>query len=262
MEEIAQGLLELSPPGEIKEIKSDLHKICEGGNAMVDPIAEAAYRTYNHNQMISVEHAGEQVLISEYGLVDDNRYLEPRSMQVLTIDQTGQKVLSAEPADSSLEGANGALRSSIDTALQEYVVEAYPKAASAVYPSLCICISSGLFSPGKFWNGRWTSVWRYDSGKLSGAVKVAVHYFEHGNVHKTVNFTSPEAVVAEDGNAIVKAIAAAELAFHRQVTEEAATIKEAFKSLRRALPVTKREIDWQKIQSEARVGKELGGLMS
>jgi len=61
--------------------------------------------------------------------------------------------------------------------------------------------------------------------------------------------------------AIVAAIAAAELAFHREVTAEAETIKESFKSLRRGLPITKREIDWKKIQHEARVGKELGGLM-
>jgi capping protein alpha len=107
-----------------------------------------------------------------------------------------------------------------------------------VYPDLSLCISSGLFAPAKFWNGRWTSVWKYGAGKLTGAVNVNVHYFEKGNVHKKVSFTSPQIAVAEDAQAIVAAIGQAELGFHRQVTEEAAAIKESFKSLRRALPVS------------------------
>jgi len=152
-------------------------------------------------------------------------------------------------------------RASIDTALQAYVASQFPSAGSAVYPDLTVCISSGLFAPNKFWNGRWTSTWKYAGGKLSGSVKVAVHYYEKGNVHKNISFTASETVVAEDGAAIVAAISAAELAFHREVSAEANAIKEAFKSLRRALPITKREIDWKKIQHEARVGKELGGLM-
>jgi len=261
MEPIAQGLLELSPPGEIKTIEADLRTICEDA-ALVDAVAEPSYRAYNQKQMISVEHEGQQILLSEHGLVDGNRYLDPRSKQIFTVDHVAQSISSAEPADASHEGPNAELRASIDTALQEYVAGAFPKAASAVYPSLHICISSGLFAPAKFWNGRWTSIWHYAGGKLSGSVKVHVHYFEKGNVHKTVNFNSPEAPVAEDGKAIVAAIAAAELAFHRAVTEEASALKESFKSLRRALPMTKKEIDWKKIQSEARVGKELGGLMS
>jgi len=261
MEPIVQGILELAPPGEIKIIESDLRTICEGGDTMVDAVAEPAYRTYNQTQMISMEHEGAQVLLSEHGLIDGNRYLDPRNKKILTIDHAAQSVSSAEPADASHEGANAPLRSAIDEALLAYVADMYPKAASAVYPNLAICISSGLFAPTKFWNGRWMSNWQYADGKLNGSVKVHVHYFEKGNVHKNISFTSPQIAVAEDAPAIVKAIAAAELNFHRAISEEAAALKESFKSLRRGLPVTKKEIDWKKIQSEARVGKELGGLM-
>jgi len=257
LDDITQRLLTLSPPGEIKDIEADVRKIEEGG--VVDAVAEAAYRTYNQEQMITVEHEGHQVLISEHGLVDSNRYLDPRHSQVLTIDQVQQTVTSAEPSEP---GPNAELRAAIDTSLQEYVKSSFPSAASAVYPNLVICISSGLFAPAKFWNGRWTSVWKYQGGKLNGEIKVNVHYYEKGNVHKNIAFTAPETAVAEDGGAIVAAIAAAELAFHRQITEEAAGLKESFKSLRRALPVTKRQIDWKKIQSEARVGKELGGVLA
>jgi len=257
-QDICKRLLEASPPGEIKDIEEDLRRIEE--EKFVDSVVESGYRNYNQEQMITVEHEGQQVLISEYGLVDGNRYHDPRSSQVLTVDHATQSVVSAEPAEGIAE-VNAALRESIDTALQEYVSAAFPRATSAVYPSLHICISSGLFSPGKFWNGRWTSVWQYSGGKLSGTVKARVHYYEKGNVHKNVTFKAPERAVAEDGAAIVAAIAEIELGFHRRTTEEAAAIKESFKSLRRALPVTKRQIDWGKIQSEARVGKELGGIM-
>lgn len=257
--QIVQRLLEAAPPGEIKDIETDLRKIEE--DKFVDAVVEAGFKNYNQEQMISVDHAGQQVLISEHGHMDGNVYLDPRGNQALTVNHAQQSVVSAEPTDQCASGANPALMASIDTALQEYVRNAYPSAASAVYPSMHICISSGLFAPAKFWNGRWTSVWQYQGGKLSGTVKVRVHYYEKGNVHKNIVFNAPERAVEEDGAAIVAAIAEAELAFHRQTTEEAAAIKESFKSLRRALPVTKRQIDWTKIQSEARIGKELGGIM-
>ena len=70
-------------------------------------------------------------------------------------------------------GTNEALRASIDTALQKYVAGTFPSAGSAVYPDLTVCISSGLFAPAKFWNGRWCSVWKYAGGKLNGTVKVS-----------------------------------------------------------------------------------------
>ena len=50
-----------------------------------------------------------------------------------------------------------------------------------MYPDLTVCISSGLFAPNKFWNGRWTSVWKYAGGKLNGSVTVQVHYYEKVN---------------------------------------------------------------------------------
>jgi len=260
MEDIVKSLLELSPPGEIKNIEADLLKIADP--EMVNATNPAAYKAYNQSQMISVDHEDHQVLISEFGLLDGDRYLDPRNKQVITIDHVQQSVVSSEPSEASHEGAKPELRAAIDAELQQYVASAYPGAASAVYPDLTICISSGLFAPNKYWNGRWTSTWRYSDGTLSGEVKVHVHYYEKGNVHKTVRFAAELPGTPADGPAIVSALGAKELEFHRQLTEDAANIKESFKSLRRALPVTKKPIDWKNIQSEARVGKELSGLLS
>ena len=146
----------------------DLRKI--GDPALIDSVNETAYRAYNHAQMIAVEHDSAQVLISESGVIDGNRYLDPRKKMAVTVDHVKQSVVSAEPTE--VGGTNETLRASIDISLQKYVAGTFPSAGSAVYPDLTICISSGLFAPAKFWNGRWCSVWKYAGGKLTGTVKV------------------------------------------------------------------------------------------
>ena len=83
MEEIAGDILALSPPGEIKDVEAgavstfdqnraffadsravviDLRKIESGG--LVDAVSETAYRAYNHAQMITVDHDGQKVALS------------------------------------------------------------------------------------------------------------------------------------------------------------------------------------------------------
>jgi len=90
---------------------------------------------------------------------------------------------------------------------------------------------------------------------LTAHFKVVVHYYEDGNVQLTVN-TKQSVSVPDTGkpdetaaNAF-KAIAKAEQSYQASVESGYATVGDTtFKALRRALPITKQKIDWNKIQT-------------
>jgi capping protein alpha len=104
-------------------------------------------------------------------------------------------------------------------------------------------------------NGRWRSEWTYKvaDGTLTGLLRTTVHYYEDGNIQlnsdKTVTATiAPGADKKLVIDKLVKQIADADNEYQRSLNETYADLSETtFKGLRRALPVTKTKIDWDKI---------------
>merc|ERR1711865_772887 len=261
LDEIVSELLELVPPGEVKDVERDIRCIADPAA----PPSEAAFATgfskYNEKEMVSVTHDGQSILLSTKGSLGDNKYLDPRNSAVITVDPVKQEVLSSEPMSDDMQGSDPALRTAIDEAAQAYCCEAFADGAvCAVYPDLSICISSRIYAPQKAWTGRWQSQYTFANGNLQGKIGVSIHYYEFGNTVKTATFDVAAVPVAADGGAIIEAIREIELRYHQASSVQAADLKEQFKSLRRQLPITKSKIDWLKIQTEAKVKGELEGL--
>ncbi|KAL5659633.1 hypothetical protein ACJX0J_032796, partial [Zea mays] len=181
-----------------------------GNDAVYEAAAAEAFPEYNKARLVSIElpdRSGD-IIISTYGEIDKNNYLDPRTAQVATIDHMKQTCTKLRPAeDEELPSAYiEEFRCALDVELSKYVSEAYPKGACAVYCtsgkdiegpgadfSFAAVISAAKRSPQNFCNGSWCSVWTIEFNyelqfvDIKGKIQVDAHYFEEGNVQLDTN---------------------------------------------------------------------------
>jgi len=265
--EIANNFLLNAPPGELMEVVTDIRSLLPN-ESMINESAPRTFREYNTEQMVQVQSPGHQhkVLITKYGEVSDGEYLDPKGGQILMFDHIKQEVTGKRGISDELDSSLEAMRSAFEKQAFEYVSQHYSHGTCTVYGKdgqIIICISSARFNPNNFWNGRWRSVWTFQGGELVGHFKICVHYYEDGNVQLNSDSTQKVAL-AESGNpdtvaaAALKAITKAEHTFHQSLDQSYTTMGETtFKALRRALPITRTKIDWNKIKNY-----KIGGEMS
>lgn len=152
------------------------------------------------------------------------------------------------------------MRAAFDAATQKYVADHYPEGACSVYgkgKQVIVCIQSSKYNPSNFWNGRWRSVYHCTVGsdvQIKGNIKIQVHYYEDGNVQLNTNtnkaFKTAGGDPAAAAKAALDAIKKAEQAFHQSLEVSYNTMGDTtFKALRRALPLTRTKIDWNKIRN-------------
>ena len=113
-----------------------------------------------------------------------------------------------------------------------------------------LAIVGNRYNPANFWTGRWRSLYTVDleRGTVEGTIALQTHYFEAGNVQ-----LATRKAIHIDGTATakdaVKRIGAAEKAYQLALNEAYADMTErSFKELRRALPVHKQKIDWNRVR--------------
>jgi capping protein alpha len=264
--DIANGFLLSSPPGEFMEVVTDVRALLPK-ESLINESAPRTFREYNTEQMVQVDSPkGHKVLITKYGEVADGEYLDPRGGLVLFYDHIKQEVTGSRAISSGdLESGLESLRSAFEKESFNYINEHYPHGTTTVYGKdgkIVIAISSARFNPHNFWNGRWRSVWTYHSGELVGHFKIVVHYYEDGNVQ--LNTDTTQTVKISEGSAdatasaALKAIAKAEQAYQEALDASYRSMGDTtFKALRRALPITRTRIDWNKIKNY-KIGGQMG----
>jgi len=265
--DIANNFLLSSPPGEFMEVVTDVRALLPN-ESLINESAPRTFREYNTEQMVQVDSPkGHKVLITKYGEVADGEYLDPKGGVVLLYDHIKQEVTGTRPiGGGDLESNVESLRAAFEKEAFSYVGEHYPHGTTTVYGKdgkIIVCISSARFNPHNFWNGRWRSVWTYHSGELVGHFKIVVHYYEDGNVQLNTDTTQTVSIPASGSpdaiaQAALKAVAKAEQQFQESLDASYRTMGDTtFKALRRALPITRNRIDWNKIKNY-KIGGQMG----
>ncbi|KAF7727837.1 F-actin-capping protein [Apophysomyces ossiformis] len=264
---IASKFLLFSPPGEVNDVFNDVRTLVDNDEALQDGILNALEQ-YNTQQHITVQPPDleYEVIVSQYGKVDQDRFLDPRSHKSFKFDH--MRLTASDLEDHEIEQSIEELRVAVDTEVQAYVADHYPNGVCTVYgvnsEEIAICIVDNKYNPHNYWNGRWLSSWTYSTqtGALKGTAKVNVHYYEEGNVQLSSE-KGYEATVASDKEvqqtaaAILKELAAFDKRYHNAINNSYNELSEnTFKGLRRALPLTRHKLDWNKILNY-KIGSEL-----
>ncbi|KAG8479588.1 hypothetical protein CXB51_029367 [Gossypium anomalum] len=201
---IAKWFLVNAPAGEIQYVSRDL-KLVLNDDDVYNEAASEAFPVYNKSHLISLKMPGGfgDVLVTSYGELQDNEYLDPKTAQVAIVDHVKQACTKVRPAtDEELPSAYvEEYRCALEAEILKYVAEAYPKGSCSVYCTngkdveepgsdfdLVVVIAAARLSPQNFCNGSWQTIWNIEFKddiqklELNGKLQVGAHYFEEGNV--------------------------------------------------------------------------------
>ncbi|KAJ1292377.1 hypothetical protein BS78_02G386500 [Paspalum vaginatum] len=269
--EIAVWFLSNAPAGEIHYVAKDVRALL-GDDAVYEAAAAEAFPEYNKTHLVPLElpdRSGD-IIITTYGELDKNNYLDPRTAQVATVDHIKQTCTKLRPAeDEELPSAYiEEFRSALDVELSKYVAEAYPKGVCAVYCtsgkdtegpgadfSFAVVISASKRSPQNFCNGSWRSIWTMEFNyelqfvEIKGKIQVDAHYFEEGNVQLDTNIDRKDSTIMQSPDdcavSITNIIRHHESEYFSSLEESYFNLSDAtFKDLRRKLPVTRTLFPW------------------
>lgn len=265
---IAANFLFHSPPGEFKEVFLDLRGLLNDDRILKKSLNNINAR-YNQDQFVQCEseNTPEPCIITEFNELPNGRFYDPRSKVSFKFDHLHFKSSDFEPYQD-VDNLSESWRAALEKELTAYVKVHYKSAGCSVFGSsdqgqvsLVACTEAHKFQPSNFWNARWRAKWAVtfqpsdkNEIELNGILKVQVHYYEDGNVqlvsHKEIKETVTLGDQGETAKSICKAIEKAENECQRAISENYQTMSDTtFKALRRALPVTRSKIDWNKISS-------------
>lgn len=286
--DIAKWFLLNSPAGEIQYVAKDLNKVLNDDDVYNEAASEA-FPVYNKAHMIILEmpcRTGD-VLVTSYGEIDKNEYLDPRTAQVAIVDHVKQICKEVRPAtDEELPSPYvEEFRCALEAELMKYVAEAYPKGVCSVYCTngkdveepgsnfeLVVVISAARHSPQNFCNGSWRSIWNIEFRDdeqlldLKGKLQVGAHYFEEGNVQLDAKHECRDSTILQSPDdsalSVTTIIRHHETEYLGSLQESYSNLPDAtFKDLRRKLPVTRTLFPWHNTSQFSltrEISKELG----
>ncbi|TFK52263.1 F-actin capping protein, alpha subunit [Heliocybe sulcata] len=264
-----------SPPGEINDVLNDVRNIISDDDSLQEGVLPAL-QEYNLAQFIIADVPGSehQSIISEAAKVDgeEDRFLDPRSKTSFRFDHLSLEASDPQPMepDTEPEPFRAALESSTLTYLNSHFHEGVASVfATPGSPSkFTVQIVANKYNPTNFWAGRWRSAYTIDLEQevVSGKILVNVHYYEQGNVQleTTHNLTIPlpPAITPSSPSTsapkLVALIEDEEGKYQTSLNDAYTEMSEkTFKALRRALPLTRSKIDWDRV-----MGYKLGAELS
>jgi len=227
---------------------------------------------------VDVPDTTHQSIISEAARVGpssegEERFLDPRSKISFVFDHLTLEASDPQPFEPDIE--HEPFRAALEGAALSYLKAHFPDGVATVLSPTedsshyLIQVVANKYNPANFWSGRWRSEYTVDltTNQIAGRILINIHYYEQGNVQLStihaVSFSIPPAVVSSPDTTksakILALIEDEERKYQISLNETYQEMKEkTFKGLRRALPLTRQKIDWDKVTGY-RLGAELSG---
>ncbi|KAJ3074335.1 F-actin-capping protein [Podochytrium sp. JEL0797] len=258
-----------APPGELSNVLNDIRGLINDDELLQEGIAQP-FADYNVDTFLVVEtENGGKVILTKHNRLENGRFADHKTKQSYVVDHVAQTVSDPQPHefDADLESH----RLALESAIESYTRDHYPNGDAAVFSiegtrSLVVAIVNNKFNPSNFWNGRWISEWTVslDSTDIHGDIKAHVHYYEDGNVQlktsKQITASLGALIVSDPADfatIAAKTILKAETEYQMALNVSYGQISDTtFKSLRRALPITRTKLDWNSVSSY-KIGAEL-----
>ncbi|KAJ7050518.1 F-actin capping protein, alpha subunit [Mycena amicta] len=294
--EAASSFLLQSPPGEINDVlngirritwspdrpqlisrPSDVRNIISDDDSLHAGVLPAL-KEYNLTQFMTadVPNTEHQSIVSDAARVDSTddaqeRFVDPRSKTTFLFDHLTLEASDPQPfePDSEAEPFRAALEKSTLSYLHSHFHDGVASIFSAKgSKTFVVQVVANKYNPANYWSGRWRSEYRVDmsANSLRGKILVNVHYYEQGNVQLStthdVSLSLPAAVTSAAAPAAAAKILALiedeEGRYQMSLNDTYQEMGEkTFKSLRRALPLTRQKIDWDRV-----TGYKLGAELS
>ncbi|KAG6877130.1 hypothetical protein C0993_010082 [Termitomyces sp. T159_Od127] len=226
--------------------------------SIISEVARAAAAACTGLNATGTEEEGEGKTES---LADEERFLDPRSMTSFVFNHLSLEASDVQKVEPNPDSEP--FRKALETAVLSYLKSHYLEGVASVFAlpdtpnQFIIQIVANKYNAANFCSGRWRSEYVVDlnENKVTGKVQVNVHYYEQGNVQLAtthdVSLTLPPAVVTSTPSASASKILALiedeESNYQTSLNETYQEMGEkTFKGLRRALPLTRQKIDWDK----------------
>lgn len=277
----ASRFLLQSPPGEINDVLNDVRNIISDDDSLQTGILPAL-REYNLAQFITADVPGHQhqCIVSEAARVSKgdeedeerrDRFWDPRSRTSFRFDHLALE--ASEPEHIEPDEESEPFRVALENSSLTYLSAHFHDGVTSVFSTqgnpdrFVIQVVANKYNPSNFWSGRWRSeyVVNLTDRTLEGKILVNVHYYEQGNVQlstaHSVSLELPQTISAENAAAsaskILALIETEETKYQTSLNEAYQDMSErTFKSLRRALPMTRAKLDWDKVLGY-KLGQEL-----
>lgn len=256
-----------SPTGEVHDVLVDVAKLVDSGKVddsekvLSDSAVRKIMKEYNNEQLQPAKTPdGNMLVVSAYGQVADDEYLDPSTGKVMKFDHRKHNFTEETDKKQSLADNINAYRTAIEKAMVGYLDDQYKKdkAVVTVYGAddgnITICLSARNVHLSSYWTGGWRSVFRLNvsskgSTTMTCNTKVNVHYFEDGNVqlHAAKEKESSIDVQDEESTAkeVVQAINTMESDYQNNMEEMYVDMhRTTFKAMRRFLPLTRQMMNW------------------
>ncbi|KDQ22681.1 hypothetical protein PLEOSDRAFT_1095043 [Pleurotus ostreatus PC15] len=277
--QIASNFLLQSPPGEINDVLNDVRVIISDDESLQEGVLPAL-REYNLAQFIVADVPGtkHQSIVSTAARAppsesdseaSKDRFLDPRSKTSFAFDHITLE--ASDPQTYEPDAESEPLRGALESSTLSYLAAHYLEGVGCVYAvpdssDMVIQIVANKYNPTNYWSGRWRSEYKVavQAGTLSGRILANVHYYEQGNVQlaseHNVEITLPTGSrpPADLASKVLALIADEEGKYQTTLNDTYQEMGEkTFKALRRALPLTRQKIDWDKV-----LGYKLGAELA